>query len=129
MYQYEKHFTLDEARGYLPRLKYDISEILRLKTELDNTGFNVYTRKYRPGFNPDTLSEFPDDFIQLVDIIQALNDEGIILKGIVEGLIDFPALRKDGEEVFFCWKEGEEDINYWHSLTAGYRGRRPIEEF
>ena len=129
MYQYKKHFTLDEARGYLPRLKYDISEIIRLKLQLDKIGFNIYTRKYRPGFNPDTLNEFPDDFIQVVDIIQALNDEGIILKGIEEGLIDFPALRKNREEVFFCWKEGEEDINYWHSLTAGYRGRRPIEEF
>ena len=38
-------------------------------------------------------------------------------------------LTNNGEEVFLCWKEGEEDIEYWHSLSAGYKGRRPITEF
>ena len=129
MYQYKKHFTLDEARTYLPRLKYEITQILDLKSKLDVVGFNIYTRKYRPGFNPDTQNEFPEDFLQLLEIIEALNDDGIIVKGIEEGLIDFPALRKNGEEVFLCWKEGEEDIEYWHTLSTGFRGRRPIKQF
>jgi hypothetical protein len=129
MYQYKKHFTLEEARTHLPRLKYDISEAMELKSKLDSVGFNIYTRKYRPGFNPDTLTEFPEEFMQMLEILQALNDDGIIVKGVEEGLVDFPALRKNGEEVFLCWKEGENDIDFWHSLTGGYRGRRPIAEF
>jgi hypothetical protein len=129
MYQYKKHFTVEEARSYLVRLKYDVSEIIHLKTVLESIGFNVYTRKYRPGYNPDTLNEFPEDFLQMVDIIQALSDDGIIVKGLEEGLADFPALRKNGDEVFLCWKEGEEDIMYWHSLDGGYRGRKPLKEF
>jgi hypothetical protein len=129
MYQYKKHFTLEEARTHLPRLKYEISEIMELKSKLDSVGFNIYTRKYRPGFNPDTLTEFPEQFMQLLEILQALNDDGIIVKGVEEGLVDFPALRKNGEEVFLCWKEGEDNIDFWHSLTGGYRGRRPIAEF
>ena len=129
MYQFKKHFTLDEARTHLPRLKFEITEVIELKSKLDAIGFNIYTRKYRPGFNPDTLNEFPEDFLQMLDILQSLNDDGIIIKGVEEGLVDFPALRKNGEEVFLCWKEGEEDITYWHSLTAGYRGRRPIRRF
>lgn len=129
MYQYKKHFTLEEARTHLPRLKYDMTEILGLKLKLDEVGFSIYTRKYRPGFNPDTLNEFPEDFIQMLDILQALSEDGIIVKGVEEGLVDFPALRKNGEEVFLCWKEGEGDIDYWHSLSAGYKGRRPIMDF
>ena len=129
MYQYKKHFTLDEAKTHLPRLKYEMKEVMDLKIKLDGVGFNIYTRKYRPGFNPDTLNEFPEDFLQMLDILQALNDDGIIVKGVEEGLVDFPALRKDGEEVFLCWKEGEDDIEFWHSLTTGYRGRRPIGDF
>jgi hypothetical protein len=129
MYQYEKHFTLAEARTHLPRLKYEMAEIMDLKSNLDTAGFNIYTRKYRPGFNPDTLNEFPDDFLQMLELIQTLTDDGIIVKGVEEGLVDFPALQKDGEEVLLCWKDGEEDIEFWHSLSAGYRGRRPIEEF
>jgi len=129
MYQYKKHFTLEEARNHLPRLKYEISEVMELKSKLDLMGFNIYTRKYRPGFNPDTLNEFPEDYIHMLEILQALNDDGIIVKGVEEGLVDFPALRKNGEEVFLCWKEGEDEIDFWHSLTGGYRGRRPIAEF
>jgi hypothetical protein len=129
MYQYKKHFSLDEARTHIPRLKYEMAEVMDLKAKLDSVGFNIYTRKYRPGFNPDTLNEFPEDFLQMLEILQALNDDGLIVKGVEEGLVDFPALRKNGEEVFLCWKEGEADIDFWHTLNGGYRGRRPIKEF
>ena len=129
MHQFDKHFTIDEARSYLPRLRYLMSELIELQTTLDRIGFNVYTRKYRPGFNPDTLTEFPDEFIQLLDGIQELQKDGILIKGLEEGLADFPALRDNGEEVFLCWKDGEDDIYYWHSLNGGFRGRRPLAEF
>jgi len=129
MYQYTKHFTLDEARTYLPRLKYQIYELLKLKEELDQIGFDIFTKRYHLGFNPDTLSEFPDEFIQLSDILDSLLEEGILVKTIEEGLVDFPAIRKTGEEVFLCWKKNENDIAFWHNLTTGYRGRRPIDEF
>ena len=129
IYQYKKHFTIEEARSYLPRLRFQLTEIINIKKRLDEIGFNIYTRKYRLGFNPDTLNEFPEEFLQFTDLIQTLMDEGIYIKGFEEGLVDFPALRKNGEEVFLCWKEGENDILFWHTLNGGYRSRRPIEEF
>jgi hypothetical protein len=129
MYNYTKHFTLPEARTHLAHLASDIAELVRLKSQLDKLGFNLYTRKYKPGFNPDTRTEFPDEFLQLLEIIHSLGEEGLILKGIEEGLVDFPALRANGEEAFLCWKNGEEDIGFWHSLDGGFRGRRPIAEF
>ena len=129
MNQYDKHFTIDEARAYLPRLKYVMSELMALHSELEKIGFNMYTRKYRPGFNPDTLTEFPDQFIELLDGIQELQEDGVLIKGLEEGLADFPAIRENGEEVFLCWKDGEDDIRYWHSLTGGFRGRKPLDEF
>lgn len=129
MYHFKRHFTLDEARHYLARLKYEIGELIRIKHQLEEVGFNIHTRKYRPGFNPDTLTEFPDQYIQMMDNIRLLEQEGIIVKGIEEGLADFPALRENGEEVFLCWKYGEEDIEYWHSLQGGFRGRQPLNTF
>ena len=129
MYQYKKHFTLDEARSYLPTLKYQMAELIQIKTNLDQIGFNIFTRKYRPGFNPDTLTEFPDEFLHIMDGIRSLQEDGVIVKGVGEGLADFPAIRENGEEVFLCWKDGEDDINFWHLLDGGYRGRRPMGEF
>ena len=129
MYAYKKHFTIDEARSYLPTLRYKMSELMRIKAELDHIGFNIYTRKYRPGFNPDTLTEFPDEFLQFMDGIQSFQEDGVIIKGVDEGLADFPALRDNGEEVFLCWKAGEDDIYNWHTLDGGFQGRRPLGEF
>ena len=129
MYRYNKHFTIDEARSYLPKLRYEMAELNHLKHALEKAGFNIYTRKYRPGFNPDTLTEFPDEFIQLTEIISALQEDGILIKGIEEGLVDFPSLRENGDEVFLCWKDGEDDLYFWHTLDGGFRGRRTLEEF
>ena len=129
MYQYQKHFTLEEARGYLVHLKYDISALMNLKSKLDAIGFDIYTQKYRPGFNPDTLTEFPDEYMQLTEIIHSLHDKGMLVKGVEQGLIDFPALRMNGEEVFLCWQDGEDDIYFWHALDTGYRSRKPLAEF
>ena len=128
MYLYKKHFTFDEARSFLPRIRFEVTEMIQKKKHLDRMGFNIITRRYRPGFNPDTLTEYPDEFIQIVDLIQGLQDDGIQVKSIDEGLIDFPSLRPNGEEVFLCWREGEKDIKYWHSLNGGFRGRRAIGE-
>ena len=43
-----------------------------------------------------------------------------------KGLIDFPALL-DGRVVYLCWKLGEETVEHWHELTAGFDNREPVE--
>ena len=47
------------------------------------------------------------------------------MKDPAQGLLDFPALRR-GEEVCLCWRVGEAEIGYWHSLEDGFAGRRPL---
>jgi len=42
------------------------------------------------------------------------------------GLIDFVGLR-DGREVYLCWKYGEDSIQFWHEIEAGFQGRRLID--
>jgi len=41
-------------------------------------------------------------------------------------LIDFPTLLR-GEEVYLCWRVGEEGIQFWHRVEEGYRGRKRID--
>ena len=53
MYHYEKHFTLDEARTYLPELRNLLSEIRRRAIHLKDIGFDFFEGRYRPGFHPD----------------------------------------------------------------------------
>jgi len=54
-----------------------------------------------------------------------LADRGILLRDPDTGLIDFPAER-DGEEVFLCWRLGEEDVGFYHGEHGGFSGRKPL---
>jgi len=50
---------------------------------------------------------------------------GIILRDAETGLIDFPSER-DGQEIFLCWRLGEERVGFWHGPESGFTGRRPL---
>lgn len=67
----------------------------------------------------------------LIDQMQAavtqLDDWGITLRDIGTGLIDFPAL-VSGRQVWLCWRLGENDIEWWHELSAGFSGRRLLSD-
>jgi hypothetical protein len=58
--------------------------------------------------------------------VAELDEIGVVVKDLDLGLLDFPALR-DGVEVELCWQVGEDAVRHWHSLDAGYRGRKPID--
>ncbi len=57
--------------------------------------------------------------------VKAIEDAGCLLKDLERGLVDFPALL-DGKEVYLCWQRGEERIEFWHRMEAGFAGRRRI---
>ena len=57
--------------------------------------------------------------------IEDLENTGVSLKGLDEGLLDFPAKRFD-EEIWLCWKDGETEIKFWHEKDTGFMGRKPI---
>ena len=57
--------------------------------------------------------------------IEDLENTGVSLKGLDEGLLDFPAKRFD-EEIWLCWKDGETEIKFWHEKDIGFMGRKPI---
>jgi len=61
----------------------------------------------------------------LQGLINELSDFGCELKEPDTGLIDFLSLR-NGREIYLCWHLGEERINFWHHLNAGFAGRQPL---
>ncbi len=57
--------------------------------------------------------------------IEDLEKTGVVIKGIDEGLLDFPSKRFD-DEIWLCWKQGETEIKFWHEKDIGFSGRKPI---
>lgn len=64
---------------------------------------------------------------QMQAAVTRLDQWGITLRDIETGLIDFPAL-VSGRQVWLCWRLGEAEVAWWHELTAGVAGRRPLAE-
>jgi hypothetical protein len=64
---------------------------------------------------------------QMQAAVARLDGWGITLRDIQTGLIDFPALVA-GRQVWLCWRLGEDEVAWWHELTTGVAGRRPLVE-
>jgi hypothetical protein len=73
----------------------------------------------------DTAAEVDREARSLAQVVDELARRGVEVKDIDEGLVDFPALRR-GETVLLCWKLGESEIGFWHTLDGGFAGRRPL---
>ncbi|MFQ5491799.1 MAG: DUF2203 domain-containing protein, partial [Phycisphaerae bacterium] len=64
---------------------------------------------------------------RLNELLAELAQIGAMVKDFEAGLVDFPG-RRNGKDVLLCWKLGEEKLTHWHDLTAGFTGRRPLDE-
>ncbi len=125
---YSKHFTLQEAQAELPTIIPTIEEIVRLKADLERKGYDVHRHQYFGGLGPNGQKVFPQEMERLVLKVRELNERGIEIKDLDKGLIDFPHLRANGEEVYLCYMLGEKTILAWHPLQGGFPARQPISE-
>lgn len=127
-YLHTRHFTLEEARKELTSVHAVASRMVELKRVLDVMGWDVHRHRYFGGRGPNGDGTYPREMETLVEIVKSLDDRGIVVKGLDEGLIDFPHIRGNGEEVYLCWKIGEDDILFWHRIPEGYAGRKRIDQ-
>lgn len=125
---HKKHFSLSEAQAILTETKITLAKITGLKKDLEESGYNIYRHQYFGGIGPNGTGKFPEDLELLIKLLHNLSEKGIIVKNIEEGLIDFPHIRENGEEVYLCYLLGEEDIEFWHTINGGFAGRKSIED-
>ena len=122
-------FTTNEANEALPDVikKYEYSlaknnEVKKIEQELQismstTNSFESYVNlKQR-------LNSAITKFYESVEILE---NTGVVVKSIEQGLLDFPSKRFE-EEVWLCWKYGETEIKFWHEKDSGFMGRKPIE--
>jgi hypothetical protein len=58
--------------------------------------------------------------------VEKILETGCVIKDLDVGLLDFPAII-DNQEVYFCWKLGEDRIRFYHRQDEGFAGRKPID--
>ena len=124
---FEKYFTLEEANSIVPQLLEIvplIQEFTRcLWTDYPDIAHARENAKFNGGSKDGT--SYRRVALQLNQLTNHLTSKGCVIKGLSQGLIDFPAM-KDGREVFLCWKNPEKSITHWHDLDAGFSGRQKL---
>lgn len=128
MHLHKIHFSLEEAFAALEDAKEDAQKIRDFKKKLDEWGYDIYRHEYLGGTGPNGRQYHPPELERMVHILKSLEARGIVVKAIDDVLLDFPHLRENGEEVYLCWKWGEEALLYWHGISDGFPGRRPLKE-
>ncbi|HEV2289126.1 MAG TPA: DUF2203 domain-containing protein [Candidatus Acidoferrales bacterium] len=58
--------------------------------------------------------------------VEKIHATGCLVKDLDKGLLDFPA-RLNDEDVYFCWRVGEDRIRFYHRQDEGFAGRKPID--
>ena len=123
-----KHFSLKEAQALIQKVRPMTVQLVQLKKTLDQKGYDIHRHQFFGGSGPNGERFFPPELEKLVDILKKLEKLGILVKGIEQGLIDFPHVRSNGEEVYLCFKADEMEIRFWHSLESGFAGRKSIKD-
>ncbi len=58
--------------------------------------------------------------------LERIESTGCVVKDLEVGLLDFPAMIND-EEVYLCWRLGEDRIRFYHRQDEGFSGRKPLD--
>jgi hypothetical protein len=129
-----RHFTPEEANAALAEVRPLVERMVeQRRLHLDalerQEELEGRIRGNGGGIPPaelaDTAAEVERHARDLAHTIDAIGEHGAEVKDIDEGLIDFPALRH-GETVLLCWKLGEDEIRYWHTVDDGFAGRQEL---
>ena len=130
-----KIFSVEEANQLIPKLTSLLKELRSLRDEIESKKvemdlLEIVGAVSRQGASEEiqmpeqmeTLNRMAGEFNKR---LEELEDMGCQVKDLEQGLVDFFAVR-EGHLIYLCWKEGEDSIQYWHTLDCGFKGRQPL---
>ncbi len=123
----KRYITLEEANSRVPKLLEIFPYMQRLFSQMSNDFPDVRLAWKQSKFNGGSVegAHYLEHALRFQRLKRELDDMGAVIKGIENGLVDFPSLR-DGKEVYLCWKYPEKEIRFWHDLDSGFGGRQAI---
>lgn len=124
--QFKKHYTREEAESLLPQIREWLARLNALRTEAERAEKRIGSlMQTGDDVGGDLVNRNIRTLADIQTIVSEFDQRSILIKDIERGLIDFPAI-VGGKEVFLCWENGEENIEFWHDLETGYGGREKI---
>jgi hypothetical protein len=127
-------FTLEEANELVPWLEATFQRLVPAQEELTalQSRLLVLQRQRRSNgasSSQSGVTQVQEEQERLVqrfeESIREITNEGILVRDVARGLVDFPSIR-EGREVYLCWIGGEEQIEFWHETDRGFAHRQPL---
>ena len=126
-YQFEKHYTREEARALLPQLRKWLEQLNRLRVDVERFDKRLSgLTEQGSDIGGETVNNWIRALADMQEVLAEFQRREIYLKDLSRGLVDFPAII-GGKEVFLCWEQDEDDIEFWHDLESGFGGRERLE--
>lgn len=122
-----KLFTIAEANALLPRVRVLMKEMFRIREEAMALRPDVWPVLEKSVGNGGSrkAGELLELFKGFEKLLAELHSFGCELKGLDQGLVDFPAILH-GRQVYLCWQYDEPEIAFWHDVDAGFAGRQSL---
>ncbi|MES1185179.1 MAG: DUF2203 domain-containing protein [Myxococcales bacterium] len=132
----QRVFTISEVNALIPALSSLVQDQLREQSEIEHglaelmrlTGAPPRSLKPTNADSPEVVrlkSDLRSRISRYETGWQRVQKWGGVIKDPQTGLVDFYG-RVDGKLVWLCWRYGEDTLGYYHDLTSGYSGRRPL---
>jgi len=125
-HQFKKHYTKEEASALLPQIRGWLKRVVELRSELEKHDDRLASMRH---VGDDLGGQFINNGVRkMADFREGLLEfhrRDIQIKDLDRGLLDFPAII-GGREVFLCWEQDEDDVEFWHDLDTGYAGRERL---
>lgn len=132
----QRVFTISEVNALIPALSSLVQDQLREQSDIEHGLAELMRLTGEP---PRSLEPAHSDSAELLRLKRELKSRisryetgwqrvqkwGGVIKDPQTGLVDFYG-RVDGKLVWLCWRYGEDTLGYYHELTSGYSGRRPL---
>ena len=126
-------YTLAQARRSLPAIAAVVIVMRKRALRLDELSALASSMQRTTSADGDPIvaddSEIRAEISklegQIATLIEHIQQQGVEVKDIRRGLVDWRAER-EGREVYLCWQYGERTLSWWHELADGFAGRQPI---
>lgn len=125
-HRFDKHYTREEAQALLPKLRQWLKRLNELRRDLERSDKRL-TSLMHPGndLGGDLVNHWIRTLAEMQELLSEFQRRDIQIKDLERGLVDFPAII-GGKEVFLCWEQDEEAVEFWHDLDTGYGGRERL---
>lgn len=123
-------YTIEQANALIPQVRAVLLQLAVEQRRLDASHAEMH-RQLDANGDPESASAAVRQEAEVADIREGmrtllvlLGEMGVELRDLEMGLVDFPG-KRDGAQVWLCWRLADPRVAFWHPLDEGYASRRP----